>query len=104
MLKFMLAGHDTTAFSISWILLCLAKHPEEQTKLRESLNQYDTPEEWIHSEQLQFIIKEGMRMYPVARSGKLMINLWRLDNYVYVDINELVSPSILASEYNYQFG
>ena len=70
LIEFLLAGHDTTAYSISWILLCLAKHPEEQVKLRESLLQY-TPENWVHSECLQRVIKEGMRLYPVARSGKI---------------------------------
>ena len=70
LIEFLLAGHDTTAYSIAWILLCLAKHPEEQVKLRESLLQY-TPENWVHSEYLQRVINEGMRLYPVARSGKI---------------------------------
>ena len=70
LMEFVMAGHDTTAYTIAWTLLCLAKHPEEQTKLRESLAQYK-PENWSHSEHLQRVIKEGMRLYPVARSGKL---------------------------------
>jgi len=69
LMEFVMAGHDTTAYTIAWTLLCLAKHPEEQTKLRESLAQYK-PENWSHSEHLQRVIKEGMRLYPVARSGK----------------------------------
>jgi len=69
LMEFVMAGHDTTAYTIAWTLLCLAKHPEEQTKLRESLGQYK-PENWSHSEHLQRVIKEGMRLYPVARSGK----------------------------------
>merc|ERR1712154_614618 len=34
---FLVAGHDTTAYSIAWILKELAKNPEEQEKLRNSL-------------------------------------------------------------------
>lgn len=33
----LLAGHDTTAISITWLLWELAKHPEYQTKIREEL-------------------------------------------------------------------
>lgn len=33
----MLAGHDTTAFSVTWLLWELAKHPEYQAKVREEL-------------------------------------------------------------------
>lgn len=33
----LLAGHDTTAVSITWLLWELAKHPEYQIKIREEL-------------------------------------------------------------------
>lgn len=33
----LLAGHDTTAFSVTWLLWELAKHPEYQAKVREEL-------------------------------------------------------------------
>lgn len=68
--EFLLAGHDTTAYTISWILLCLAKHPHEQSKLREELSKLP-PESWPNCEHLQRVIKEGMRLYPVARSGNV---------------------------------
>lgn len=65
---FLIAGHDTTAFSIAWILLELAKHPEEQRKLRESLAQLPQ-EKWGSSGVLKRVINEGMRLHPVAAAG-----------------------------------
>lgn len=67
LLEFLLAGHETTAFSICWTLRCLAQNPKEQAKLRESLSQL-SKENWTSSEYLKCVVKEGMRMYPVARS------------------------------------
>lgn len=64
----LIAGHDTTAFSISWILLELARNPDEQRKLRASLSQL-SPENWSRSEYLKGVIKEGMRLHPVAAAG-----------------------------------
>ncbi len=63
-----IAGHDTTAFTIAWILLELAKHPEEQKKLRTSLASL-AREKWHQSHELRNITKEGMRLHPVAAGG-----------------------------------
>ena len=68
LMEFLLAGHDTTAYTISWILICLANHPKEQAKLRASLVDLST-ENWRNCEFLRNVIKEGMRLYPAARSG-----------------------------------
>jgi len=65
--EFLVAGYDTTAQSISWILLCLAQNPEEQRKLRDSLSRL-SKETWASSEYLRWVVKEGMRKYPVLRS------------------------------------
>ena len=53
--------------SIAFILIELARNPNEQTKLRESLSQM-SPENWTSSECLQRVVKEGMRLHPVGRS------------------------------------
>ena len=68
--EFFLAGHDTTAYSIAWILLELARNPLEQKQLREELSRL-TPEEWNTSEKLKMVIKEGMRLHPVAAGGAI---------------------------------
>ncbi|KAL7542129.1 hypothetical protein ACHAXR_011544, partial [Thalassiosira sp. AJA248-18] len=48
LMEFLLVGHDTTAYNISWTLLCLAQHPEEQSKLRDSLSNL-SQENWRNS-------------------------------------------------------
>ncbi|KAK0232633.1 cytochrome P450 [Armillaria fumosa] len=60
---FLIAGHDTTATTLSWVLYELAAHPEHQSIIREELkqsnrNDYDT---------LPFLnaaIKEALRLHP----------------------------------------
>ena len=70
LLELLIAGHDTTSFSIAWILLSLARHPIEQTKLRESLASL-SPNEYSTSRQLKAVVKEGMRLHPVAAAGSI---------------------------------
>jgi len=71
-LEFLLAGHDTTGYSISWILLELARNQEEQKRLRESLSSM-SPEEWSKSDVLKMVVKEGMRLHPVAANGSIRV-------------------------------
>jgi cytochrome P450 len=63
-----IAGHDTTAYTIAWILKELAQNPKEQQKLRDSLHA-NQMEDWSKSDALRKIVKEGMRLYPVAALG-----------------------------------
>ena len=67
LVNFLIAGHDTTGYSIAWILISLAKHPDEQSKLRDALRGM-SPDDWSHCEQLLRVIKEGMRLHPVGAS------------------------------------
>ena len=60
LLELIIAGHDTTAYSIAWILICLAKNPDVQSKLRGSLQNGNESS----SEYLKYVIKEGMRLHP----------------------------------------
>ncbi|KAL7526862.1 hypothetical protein ACHAWF_001941, partial [Thalassiosira exigua] len=69
---FLVGGHDTTSFSIAWILLELARNPNEQKKLRESLSQL-APENWSRSETLKMVVNEGMRLHPVASAGSIRV-------------------------------
>ncbi|XP_042257674.1 cytochrome P450 4B1-like [Thunnus maccoyii] len=67
---FMFEGHDTTASGISFILYCLACHPEHQKICREEIIQAldgkDTME-WEDLSQIPYTtmcIKESLRLYP----------------------------------------
>ena len=76
---FLTAGHDTTAYSIAFTLLELARNKNEQTKVREDIwrverqtNNSDEKcitEKWKKSDILHMAIKESMRLYPVSASG-----------------------------------
>ncbi|XP_063283836.1 cytochrome P450 4B1-like [Pelobates fuscus] len=67
---FMFEGHDTTASGISWILYCMAKHPEHQQKCREEVREVlggRNTVEWEDLGKLTYTtlcIKECMRLYP----------------------------------------
>ena len=74
---FIVAGHDTTAYQVSWIIIEISRHPDVLQKLRvelDSLVPSDgvvefTPQILSKMEYLSMVIKEGMRLWPVAASG-----------------------------------
>lgn len=67
-----IAGYDTTAYTLAWTLLQLAKNKEEQTKLRNELRSMPV-EDRQNSAGLQCVIKEGMRLKPVLPLGSSRI-------------------------------
>ncbi|KAF7421226.1 hypothetical protein PC9H_011747 [Pleurotus ostreatus] len=69
-----LAGHDTVAFTLSWMLYELAKHPDDQKRLRDEIRALRTqiPANTTFTtadlESLPFtnaVIKEAMRLHPI---------------------------------------
>jgi len=70
LLEFLVAGFDTVGYTISWILISLAENKDEQSKLRKSLQQLNS-DTWNNSQELEWAIKEGMRLNPVASSGSV---------------------------------
>mmetsp|Transcript_3023 Transcript_3023/g.6618 ORF Transcript_3023/g.6618 Transcript_3023/m.6618 type:complete len:512 (+) Transcript_3023:88-1623(+) len=67
---FLIAGHDTTAYSIAWALIEVAKNKTDtQLKDYRDLAATKKQEDWRRIDQLQYIIKEGMRLHPVAAMG-----------------------------------
>ena len=73
----MMAGHDTTAYQLSWIIIELARHPDVLKKLRVELDSISssgdkmifTPQNLSKMIYLNYVIKEGMRLWPVAAVG-----------------------------------
>lgn len=57
----LLEGHDTTAFSLSWILLELAKSSNEQCVLRSEILKYEEHER-DNLEVLRNAVKRGLRL------------------------------------------
>jgi cytochrome P450 len=73
LLTLLMAGEDTTAHSLAWIIFYLCQHPEEQDKLHQEANRvlgdslfmprYDKQTELVYTEA---VIQETMRLKPVA--------------------------------------
>jgi len=60
---------QTTAYTMAFTLLELARRPEEQKKVRDDVATMDTVEQWRRSDALQMAIKESMRLNPVSANG-----------------------------------
>lgn len=68
-----IAGNETTALSLSYIILLLAMHPDVQEKVYEELQtvfeSQDKITKYEHIQRLTYldrVIKEGMRVLPVV--------------------------------------
>src|SRR5262249_47542419 len=65
------AGHETTALTLSWTWYALAAHPEIDARLHEELRRElgDRPPTIDDVPRLRFteqVVKEGLRLYPAA--------------------------------------
>jgi len=101
---YVMAGYDTTAFTLAWTLLELARHPHEQDKIRESIK--NTASSVVTSgrnDVLQRAIKESMRLNPVLGlgscrlAGRDFVN--KEEGYV-IPKNTIVVASIICMHRN----
>ncbi|MFI9049138.1 cytochrome P450 [Streptomyces sp. NPDC053427] len=70
-LIFLLAGHETTATSLAFTLHLLARHPQEQQRVREEIDRalgdrVPTAADLDRLPYLTQALKESMRLYPAA--------------------------------------
>lgn len=66
-----IAGYETTAVSMSWIIYLLAKNPSYQQKLREEVslvcnNEQPNYQNYMQLKWTKAVIDEGLRLYPPA--------------------------------------
>lgn len=70
MMTMLLAGHETTANLLGWIVAEVARHPEVEHRLKDELNTAaleGNPFDWMRElPYTQQIIEEGLRLYPPA--------------------------------------
>jgi cytochrome P450 len=73
---FLIAGHDTTGYTLAFTILEIARHPKVAKKLREEITTFIPPttknidvNQLSNFKYLDSIIKESMRMWPVAGLG-----------------------------------
>lgn len=71
LLTLIVAGHDTTATALAWLLYELAHHPENQSKLREELKtaNISEPTSLRGLPFLNAVIKETLRLHPPISLG-----------------------------------
>ena len=92
LLTLVLAGHETTANSLSWTFERLLRNPEPYDRLR-ALARSDDP---LAEDYIEATIHEGMRVRPVIPMIVRMVNRqWRFGDYV-VPAHTPVAVNIVA--------
>ncbi|MBX0304892.1 cytochrome P450 [Haloarcula salinisoli] len=71
LLTFLVAGHDTTALTLTYAWFLLGHHPERQQKLHDELDSVlggadPTPEDLFELPYLDDVLTETLRLYPPA--------------------------------------
>ncbi len=93
-----IAGHETTAVTLSWIWVLLARHPEELRKLKAELKSVldgrsPTFQDLPKLQQTHRILKESLRLFPPNRStAREAIKDCRIGNYLIPAGSQVVMP------------
>ena len=66
--SFLVAGHDTTGFTLAWLLCELARYPERAARLRDDLARSQPAEAapYLHA-----CVHETLRLWPVGAFGSI---------------------------------
>ena len=101
-MTFLLAGHETTAVSLSWTWYLLSQHPEAARKLHRELRDVlggRTPqlEDMVRLPYTDRVVKESMRLYPPAWSlARTTAKEMEVGGYLLpVGANVVMSPWIM---------
>jgi cytochrome P450 len=101
-ITFLLAGHETTAVSLSWTWYLLSQNPAAEEKLRRELNHVlggRTPQlqDLPRLPYTDRVVKESMRLYPPAWSlARSVVREMELGGYrLPVGANVVMSPWIM---------
>ena len=101
-MTFLLAGHETTALTLSWTWHLLAQHPEIEAQLHEEMERVlaGRGPEFSDLPKLGFterVIKESMRLYPPAWSlARTVVSDFELHGYtIPAAANVVMSPWIM---------
>lgn len=84
-LTLFLAGHDTTALTLTWTLMLLAQNPEAEARLHAELDEVlagrtPTVEDRAQLKYTEQVIQESMRLYPPAYAiGRMATQQYSLD-------------------------
>ncbi|XP_006015817.1 cytochrome P450 4B1-like [Alligator sinensis] len=104
---FMFEGHDTTASGISWLLYCMAMHPEHQQRCREEIQEILGDRDTVQWEDLgkmtytTMCIKESLRLYPpVLQVGRKLSTPVKFDDGRTLPKGCLVSLTIFGLHRN----
>jgi cytochrome P450 len=84
-MTFILAGHETSTNTLTFLLYELARNPQKQKKLQQELDEYITPEtcpdghpslnQVTKMEYLNNCLRESMRLWPTASAaGRTVVN------------------------------
>jgi len=102
---FFLAGHETTAASLSWIISILSTHPDVQEKARKEVFE-KIPDELTYEslKELNYIdglIKEILRLYPAIPmiSGRTTVHDTVIGN-VRVPAGTIIDMNLLSMSYD----
>jgi len=68
-----IAGHETTGFTLGTILMLVAKHPNVAEKLRLELSSMDESKRSSRSGYFYNVVRESKRILPVAALGSIRI-------------------------------
>lgn len=107
-LTFLLAGHETTALTLTWTWHLLAQHPEVEQKLHEELDRVLSGRTPRFSDlpaltYTERVIKESMRLYPPAWSlARTVISDFEIRGYrIPAGANVVMSQWIMHRNPNY---